>query len=117
VIGKVVSPIFWIKFIHSVVFIVESVAILYILYCGIFDIRSPWLVVAVVLVLAEIVIYVANGTRCPLTKLARRLGDKTGDDFIADIFLPRWFAPLIPPICGTLAVIGLLAMGWRLLTG
>jgi hypothetical protein len=109
--------LFWIKFVHSVVFIVESIAILYILYSGVYDVRSPWLVVAIVLVLAEIIVYVGNGTHCPLTKLARKLGDKTGDDFIADIFLPKWFAPLIPPICGALAVLGLLTVGLRLLTG
>jgi hypothetical protein len=43
-----------------------------------------------------------------MTNLARELGDATGDDYIADIFLPRWFAPLIPPLCGTLAAIGLI---------
>jgi hypothetical protein len=111
------TALFLIKLIHSVVFIVESVAILYIVYSGLFNVHSPWLVVAIVLVLAEIIVYVGNGTHCPLTKLARSMGDKTGDDFIADIFLPKWFAPLIPPICGTLAVFGLVAVGLRLLTG
>ncbi len=109
--------LFWIKFAHSIVFIVETIAILYIVYGGLFNVRGPWLVVAIVLVLAEMIVYIGNGTRCPLTKMARKMGDKTGDDYIADICLPDWFVPLIPPVCGTLAVIGLLVVGLRLLVG
>ena len=109
--------LFWIKFAHTIVFLVESTAILYILYSGLFNVRSSWLVVAIVLVLAEVVVFVGNGTRCPLTKLARQLGDQTGNDYIADIFLPEWFAPLIPRICGGLAALGFVAVGIRLLTG
>ena len=97
-----------IKFTHSLVFIVETVAILYILYSGLYDVQNMWLAVAIALVLLESGVYIGNGTRCPMTNLARELGDATGDDYIADIFLPRWFAPLIPPLCGTLAAIGLI---------
>jgi hypothetical protein len=109
--------LFLIKFFHSVIFLVESGAILYILYSGLFNVRGTGLVVAVALVLAEIIVFIGNGTRCPLTGLARKLGDKTGDDYIADIFLPDGFARRIPFICGTLAVIGLLIVGLRLLIG
>ncbi len=109
--------LFGIKLLHSIIFVVESGAILYILYSGLFNVRGPWLAVAIVLVLAEMIVYVGSGTRCPLTKLARRLGDKTGDDFIADIFLPDGFARRIPLICGTLAVVGMLVVGLRLLIG
>jgi hypothetical protein len=91
------------------------VAILYILYSGVFNVGGTGLIIAVILVLAESVVFVANGFRCPLTKLARRLGDVTGDDFIADIFLPKGFARLVPFVCGGLALIGLLLVGIRLL--
>ncbi len=109
--------LFAIKAFHTVVFLVESAAILYIVYSGLTNQRGPWLVVAVVLVLAESAVYVLNGTRCPLTKLAKQMGDRTGDDFIADIFLPEWFTPYIPRICGGLAVGGLLLVGLRMLAG
>src|SRR5271165_3200541 len=111
------SAIFWIKLLHTVIFVVESAAILYILYSGLFDVRGPVLVIAVIVVLAEVVIFVANGAHCPLTKVARQLGDKTGNDFVADIFLPEQFARLIPFVCGGLALIGLLIVGARLLVG
>jgi hypothetical protein len=109
--------LFWLKSAHSLVFVVESAAILYILYSGLFNVRGPWLVVAVVLVLAEMAVYVLNGLRCPLTKLAKQWGDPTGDDYIADLFLPAGFARLIPRICGTLAIIGLLVVGLRVVLG
>ena len=109
--------LFFVKLVHSLVFLVESAAILYILYSAIFNVRDHWLVVAMILVAVESVVYVGCGLRCPLTKVARRLGDATGDDFIADIFLPHWFALLIPRICGTLAAVGLLVIGLRMVTG
>jgi hypothetical protein len=109
------SAIFWIKLIHSLVFLVESAAILYILYSGLFNVGGTALVIAVILVVGEIVIYVANGTVCPLTKLAQHLGDETGHDFIAQFFLPKPFVRVVPMTCGALAIIGLLLVGWRLL--
>lgn len=115
--SRVMSALFWIKLLHTLVFLVESAAILFIVYSGLFNVRGTGLLIAVILVLTEIVVFVANGTRCPLTKLARRLGDTTGNDFIADIFLPERFARLIPLVCGSLAVIGLLLVGLRLLMG
>ena len=109
--------LFLIKAFHSLVFIVESIAILYILYSGLFNVRNSLLVISIVLVVAEIIVFLANQQRCPLTKLALRLGDKTGDDYIADFLFPNWFKPYVSLLCGSLAVIGLLIVGWRLLLG
>jgi hypothetical protein len=106
--------LFLIKSFHSFVFIVETVAILFILYSGLFNVGGPWLVVAIILVVAEIIIFVGTGLRCPLTNLAKKLGDKTGDDYIADILFPEWFKPLVSPVCGSLAFIGLIIVGLRL---
>jgi hypothetical protein len=108
--------LFLIKSFHSLIFVVESIAIFYILYSGIFNIGGTLLVIAVVLVVAEIVVFVANGQRCPLTKLALRMGDPTGDDYIADFLFPQWFKPYVSPACGTLALIGFIILGLRLLT-
>ena len=99
--------LFILKLAHTIVFLIESAAILYIVESGLrrrYDRRRS---VAIGLVLAETAVYLGNKQTCPMTKLARSLGDETGNDLIADIFLPRWFAPLIPPICGTLAIFGM----------
>ncbi len=64
------------------IFVMESVAIGYILYSRLFAVLGPGLVVAMAVVLVEGGIFLANGARCPLTSLARRLGDKTGKSWI-----------------------------------
>lgn len=73
--------------------------------------------VSVVVVLAETAVYVLNGTRCPLTNLAKQMGDHTGNDWITDIFLPEQSARRIPQVCGGLAVAGLLIVVLRILLG
>jgi hypothetical protein len=111
------SALFWIKFFHTLVFLVESLAILYILYSGISNTGGTALIIAIVLVLAEVVVFTANGMHCPLSQVARDLGDRTGNDFVADMFLPQRFARLIPFVCGGLATIGLLLVAIRVLIG
>lgn len=109
--------LFLVKSFHTLVFLVESTAILYVLYSGLFDVREPALAVAIGLVVAESAVFVISGLRCPLTGLARRMGDATGNDYLADIFLPAWFAPLIPRICGGIFVVGLVLVGLRFISG
>lgn len=46
-----------------------------------------------------------NGGKCPPTAVAERHGAANGS--VSDIFLPRWFADRIFPICGTLFLVGL----------
>jgi hypothetical protein len=111
------SALFWIKFFHTLVFLVESAAILYILYSGITNTGGTGLVIAIVLVLAEVVVFTVNGLHCPLSQIARDLGDRTGNDFVADMFLPQRFARVIPFVCGGLATIGLLLVIVRVLSG
>ena len=109
------AALFWIKLFHTLVFLVESAAILYIFYSGFNNVGGTALTIAVILVLAEIIVFLANGAHCPLTGVARRLGDATGNDFIADIFLPQRFARAIPFVCGGLALFGLAVVALRVL--
>lgn len=109
--------LFLVKFIHSAIFVVLSGCILYMLYSGISGDITAWTGFAMVLVVVEIMVYTLNSFRCPLTKLAQTYGDVQGDDFIADIFLPAWFVPLIVPLCTVLAVTGFVLVGvnlWRM---
>jgi hypothetical protein len=115
--ARLPSALFWIKFFHTLVFLVESAAILYIIYSGITNTGGTALAIAIGLVLAEVVVFTANGMHCPLSQIARDLGDQTGNDFVADMFLPQRFARMIPFGCGGLATIGLLLVAVRVLTG
>jgi len=49
-------------------------------------------------------IFAANGFRCPLTKVAVRLGADSGS--VTDIYLPSWFAGNLPAIHVPLLVLG-----------
>ncbi len=115
--GQHSYALFAVKLIHSLVFVGVSLAIFYVWY-AIFTGVTGWLLaLAVGVIVLEVGVYVGNGLRCPLTHLARRYGDARGDDYIADMFLPQWFVPLIPPVCGTLAAIGLIVLAGRALAG
>ncbi len=109
--------LFAVKFFHSIVFVVISLAILYVWYAIFANVTGLPLALAVGLILLEIGVYVGNGLRCPLTHLARRYGDISGDDYIADMFLPKWATSLIPSVCGTLAALGLIVLLVRVLVG
>ncbi len=102
--------LFTVKLIHTIVFVTISAAILYVWYAIVTETTGLLLTISVGLILLEIVVYLGNGLRCPLMKLALRYGDATGNDFVVDIFLPRWGARLIPLVCGTLAFIGLVVL-------
>lgn len=103
--------LFAIKTFHTAVFLFMSACIVYILYASFTRTYNGLLAVSVVAVTLESAVWWFAGRRCPLTALARKYGDETGNDWIADIFLPRWAAEKIPPVCGGLFVIGLLALG------
>ncbi|MEO8611274.1 MAG: hypothetical protein ABI690_25480 [Chloroflexota bacterium] len=104
-----------IKTLHTIIFLVESAAILYVLYCGLTRTYNGWLALAIGAVILESVVFVASGRRCPLTKWARQYGDASGNDWIADIFLPAWFAPKIPLLCGGLFGVGLIVLALNVL--
>lgn len=91
--------IFLIKFVHTIIFWILSLCVLFSLFSGISGRISSWTWVAVSLVLVESVVLIVSGWTCPLTRLAEHLGTERGA--VADIFLPKWFADRIFPICGT----------------
>lgn len=104
---------FQIKLVHTLVFWVLSLCVLYTLFSAITDRMSTWTWVAISLVLLESVVLALSGWTCPLTILAERMGAVRGS--VADIFLPRWFADRIFPICGTTYGIALALIVLRVL--
>lgn len=99
-----------IKSVHSGIFLLMSAAIGYVLYCGISGTRDTWLWFALGLVVSECVVYLGGRARCPLTTLAKRLGDATGNDYLTDWLLPRDWVGYTAPTCGGLFVLGLLML-------
>lgn len=100
-----------IKTIHTAILLFMSACILYVVYAGFSGAYDALLLtLAMGAVIVETAVYALNRFRCPLTALARRYGDAHGDDWIADLFLPRWAADKIAPFCGGLWLIGCLAL-------
>lgn len=108
------TSLFWIKLVHTAIFWVLSLCVLFALYSGIADRVTLWTWVAVGLLLVESVVLVVSGWVCPLTLLAERQGAANGS--VSDLFLPRWLSDRIFPVCGTLFAVALALLLWRLLS-
>jgi len=98
--------IFQIKLVHTLIFWLLSLCVLYVLYSGVAGRIGPWTWVAAGLLLVEGLVLAAFRGVCPLTVLAERQGAARGS--VTDIFLPKRLADQIFPVCGTLYVVGLL---------
>ena len=61
----------------------------------------------------ECLVLVLNRMRCPLTDLAARHTEDRRDNF--DIHLPLWLARHNKTVFGSLYLLGLLLLGWRVL--
>jgi len=105
--------LFQVKLVHTVIFWILSLCVVYALVSGLADRITTWTWVAVGLVLIESVVLALSGWTCPLTILAERLGDGHGS--VADIFLPTWLADRIFPVCGTTYAIALVVLLVRVL--
>ena len=92
------QKIFWVKFVHSLIFFMMTACILYVLYSGVFD-RVGWLTLfCILLVIGESAAVAINRWRCPLTTMAEDLGAEDGS--VTGIFLPRWLADRVFVIWG-----------------
>jgi len=90
--------IFWVKFVHSLIFFVMTVCILYVLYSGVVN-RVGWLTLfCILLVFGEGAAVAINRGRCPLTTMAENMGAEDGS--VTGIFLPRWLADRVFVIWG-----------------
>lgn len=101
-----------IKIVHTVIFWLFSLCVVYTVYCGIVGRVTPWTWIAAGVLLAEGIVLAACGWTCPLTILAERQGAVRGS--VADLFLPKPLADRIFPVCGTLYVVGLVLILGRL---
>ena len=70
--------IFQIKVVHTVIFWILSLCVVYALFSGIANRITPWTWVAVGLLLLESTVLVLSGWTCPLTILAERQGAVRG---------------------------------------
>ena len=103
----------FIKFIHTVVFVVLSALLAGLLYEVIANRMTAITWIAVTLFLAEGIVLVLNGWRCPLTAIAENLGSSHGQ--VTDTLLPKWFADHVFQVYSGLFVGALVFMVVRLI--
>ncbi len=85
------NKLFAIKLIHTVIFLLMSACVAYVLYAGITRTYNWYLAAAIGAVLAEGLVLVLNNWQCPLTELARKHGAARGP--VTDMFYPKWSCP------------------------
>jgi hypothetical protein len=97
--------------IHTAIYLVMAASTFTLLYAGLTGARSAWLWVALGLLGVEVVVFVGNGLKCPLTALAVTYGAETGRVF--DTFLPERLTRYTFRFFGTLMAVGLLLLAAR----
>lgn len=85
-----------VKVVHTAAWFSIEACMIYVLWAGLAGLSDRRAAVAASVVAGECVVFAANGFRCPLTDVARRLG--ADDVAVTDIYLPRWFAHSLPAI-------------------
>ena len=100
-----------VRSIHTAIYIAMAGSTFVLLYAGITGAGGVWLWAAITLLAIEVVVFVGNGMKCPLTALAVRYGAQTGHVF--DTFLPERWTRYTFRFFGSIMVLGLLLVVLR----
>lgn len=92
-----------VKAFHTLAWFTIEACMLYVLYSGVRGRSDRRAGLAAAVVGAETLVFATSGFRCPLTSVARNLGDSTGS--VTDIYLPKWLARNLPAIHVPLIII------------
>lgn len=105
----------FIKTLHSLAFIILSIANLIVLFSALTGKITKITLWSFAFVMVEGIVLMFNGWRCPLRIYAERIGAVSGQ--VTDIFLPKWFADRIFPICTSMLAFSIFVMLARFLGG
>ncbi|MBW7915266.1 MAG: hypothetical protein H3C53_01060 [Trueperaceae bacterium] len=100
----------FVKALHSLAVLAFAVAAGYLIYCGFTGVRTAWVGWALAAVGVEALLYVGFGRKCPLTMLARWLGDDGGHDYLFEWLLGRRRIWLVSRVLAGLAGVGVLSV-------
>lgn len=104
-----------VKLLHTAVWAVMVAAIFQIIYSGWSGNISTLTYTAFGLMVFEgLALWYGNGA-CPLTPVARQYSDSQKANF--DIYLPEWLARWNKEIFGTLLLVGVALVAWRMVAG
>lgn len=106
------SKLFYIKLLHTLIWVAFNVIIFYFVYSVIVNDINRWTWICLALIGAETITLVIFNTICPVTLVARRYSASTQDNF--DIFLPNWLARHNKLIYTIIVLIGIAFLIYRL---
>jgi hypothetical protein len=104
----------FIKLLHTIIWLIMALSILYLLYCGIMNVLNPLTWVAIALALGEAVVILANHWVCPLTPIAARYTANREPNF--DIYLPLWLAKYNKHIFTPILILAIVLLAVRILS-
>jgi len=101
-----------IKLIHTMIWSIFVIAIMYVCYAGVFNKVNRWVWFCVGAVLFEGIVLSVNKWKCPLTSLAGKYSNNHSINF--DIFLPEWLAKHNKILFSIIFLVGLSLVLWRI---
>lgn len=107
--------LFLVRLLHTVIYVVMTLACFALLFAGLTGASGPWLWVALGLVAIESAVFIASGMKCPLTAVAVRYGATPQDGY--DTFFPERMTRHTLTVFGPMIVIRLALLGLRWLMG
>jgi hypothetical protein len=104
--------LFYIKLLHTIIWIAFNVIIFYFVYTVIIDEVNAWTWICLGLIGLETLTLMLFKTICPVTLIARKYSNSKKDNF--DIFLPNWLARHNKLIYSVIVFIGIAFLIYRL---
>jgi hypothetical protein len=105
------SKLFWLKLLHSIVWLFFASNVIFVFLAGILGIDSLFVYISIFLVLIEGIILLIFKWRCPITIVAQKYTKNPEVGF--DIFLPKLIAKYNKTIFTTIFIIGLILIFLR----
>ncbi|EKE27282.1 MAG: hypothetical protein ACD_3C00226G0001 [uncultured bacterium (gcode 4)] len=105
------KKLFYIKLVHTIIWLFYVCIIFYILFAAILDKIDIYLYIAIILVIFEWIILIIFKGKCPLTIIAYRYSKNHEAGF--DIFLPKWLAESNKSIFTLIFILGIIIVLYR----
>lgn len=107
------SKLFWIKILHTAIWIFFNVVIFYLLYAVIVNKIDKWAWICLGLIVLEGIVLLVFKAVCPVTLVVRKYSDSQADNF--DIFLPNWLAKYTKLIYTSIVILAVLILIYQLI--
>ena len=95
------------RIVHASFALLFITCIIFVYYCALTRLASPWLYPAIILLLIEGIALWMNKGNCPLEPIHLRYGDDKG---FFGLFLPAKLLPYVIPGLAVIAAVGLLLL-------